>query len=448
MPVQGRATSGTGGGGRLASAAAHTMLPIPASLEIAWGLLMLASLTFEVRTAEQSLAGQLDTTYLLRFVYVCLALGIILFNLQRVPRFRASPVSIFLLYTMFCVLSSLWSIGRVATFGKAVELMAAALVVWITAATSDRIVRLQRLMTLTITIACALLLYVSIGAIIFPADFWEPSAGIFPYLLTSPQIHSNSISQYGALVGLIMIAKALQSQSKGRKIVYVAVYLATFAFPILAQGRTGMISLTVGTVLILLRARPYQTLILIPLVGGLVFTFFGDALVALFLRGQDEEMLLSLSGRTTWWGWGWAAFLEHPFAGSGFGVGGRNVFLTNAAVSDTTSSTHNGLLEVLLGVGLAGFAIWCASFLWSFVLVGAAYIAGRRLDVLAGWVVVLTATILSVGAGGWMDMIVAYLLLSSGILWEERQRMRIARQRKGARATQMGLQSARLRLGW
>jgi K+ transporter len=67
--------------------------------------------------------------------------------------------------------------------------------------------------------------------------------------------------------------------------------------------------------------------------------------------------------------------------------------------------------------------------------------------VLAGWVVVLTATILSVGAGGWMDMIVAYLLVSSSILWEERQQMRIARQRKGARATEMGLQLARLRLG-
>lgn len=442
MAAEKRATGSTEGGGQVTSAAAHSILGIPASLEIAWGLLMLASLTFEVRTAEQSLGGQLDTTYLLRFVYVCLALGIVLFNLQRVPRFRASPVSIFLLYTLFCMLSSLWSIGLVATFGKAVELMAAALVVWITAATPDRIIRLQRLMTLTVAMACALLLYVSIGAIISPADFWEPSAGIFPYLLTSPQIHSNSISQYGALVGLTMLAKALESESKARKILYVAVFFATFAFPILAQGRTGMVSLTVGTVLILLRARPYQTLVLLPLVGGLIFAFFGDALVALFLRGQDEEMLLSLSGRTTWWGWGWAAFVEHPFAGSGFGVGGRNVFLTNAALSDTTSSTHNGFLEVLLGVGLAGFAIWCLSFLWSFVQVVAAYIAGRRLDLFAGWVVVLTATILSVGAGGWMDMIVAYLLLSSGLLWEERQRLRIARQHKATRATQMRLKFA------
>jgi hypothetical protein len=59
---------------------------------------------------------------------------------------------------------------------------------------------------------------------------------------------------------------------------------------------------------------------------------------------------------------------------------------------------------------------------------------------------VLTATILSVGAGGWMDMIVAYMLLSSGILWEDRQRMRTGRQPR-ARATQIGLQFARLRLG-
>jgi O-antigen ligase len=395
---------------------------VPYPLEWAWMFLCWSSLSFAQRTATEALSGSIDATNFQRFGFVCIALIIVALQLKRVPRFRFNPISVFLVYVVLGVCSTLWSAGPVATMGKSMELLAAVLVVWITMARADAEARLRRLTYWVMAESVLGLLYVTLGNLFDPSEFhvYLPlrSRGIFDYEWSSPQIGTNSVSQLGALVSLFCLA--LASEKRRSSWFFILSYLASAAFPVLAQGRTGMISLVVGTGLILARRFPISSVFTIPAVAGLAIILFGDTLLTLFLRGQDQEELLSLSGRTTLWDWAWTAFLSRPWLGSGWGEGSRVVFLhmipPGGGFGSTIASVHSGVFEVLLGVGLVGFAIWAWAVVWSWWQTVGAYLKGDSLPFAIGMVVPATATFLSTGTGGWLDFFVQYFLAVTALL--------------------------------
>lgn len=420
---------------------------LPYPLEWAWLLSCLSGLTFAQRTAAATLSGTIDDTNFQRFALVLIALAIVALQLKRVPRFRLNPVSVFLVYVIIGVCSSVWSAGPVATLGKSMELLAAVLVVWITMARADAEVRLRRLVYWVMAESVLGLVYVTLGNLFDPGEFHDylRVPGLFSYSWSSPKIYANSVSQLGALVSLFCLALATEKRRGSR--LFILCYVASAAVPVLAQGRTGMISLVVGTGLILARRFPASSVFTFPAVAGLAIILFGDALQTLFLRGEDREELLSLSGRTTLWDWGWQAFWSQPWLGSGWGVGSRVVFLhTNppgGGFGSTIASVHNGVLEVLLGVGLVGFSIWACAVVWSWWLAAAAYLRGDYLGFTIGMVVPTTATFLSTGVGGWLDFFVQYFLAVTALLsLHQQQRVKAT---TGGHATRPMMAAARPR---
>jgi hypothetical protein len=55
----------------------------------------------------EALSGTVDNTIFLRFSIVCIALTVVVLHLRRAPKFRLSPISLFLVCVMFGVASSL-----------------------------------------------------------------------------------------------------------------------------------------------------------------------------------------------------------------------------------------------------------------------------------------------------------------------------------------------------
>lgn len=399
-------------------------LSLPNALEWAWLFLALATLTFQDRDAEQALSGTVDATNFLRFCFDGIALTIVAFHLERVPRFRLSPISVFLAYVMVGVCSSLWSTSVVASLGKSMELMAAVLIVWITMARADAEARLQRLVNWTVVEVALLLSYIAIGAVLDPNEFFEPSRGLLPYLLMAPLVSSNSVSQLGAFLGLFCLARTLAQEKRRGKWGFGLCYLACLVFPVAAQGRTGMVSVVVGSALLFARRYPFASILAIPATAALASLLLGDTLLKLFVRGENDAELYSLTGRTDMWAAGWQAFIAQPFIGSGFGVGSRTLFLHHGVPGfDMMNSTlHNGPLEVVLGVGLVGFAIWAGAVSWGWRLAAAAYLRGDHLPTLIGMVVATTATFLSIGLGGWLNFTNQYFLAAVAFLWVRSRR--------------------------
>ena len=80
-------------------------------------------------------------------------------------------------------------------------------------------------------------------------------------------------------------------------------------------------------------------------------------------RGQNTQLLESLSGRVDWWEFGWEQFLKQPWIGLGAYTGRFEVLAKLGEIE--TSSIHNTYLEALLNVGVVGILPLIAALLGS-----------------------------------------------------------------------------------
>ena len=392
---------------------------LPHDVEWAWLLLCLSGLTFAQRTAAESLSGTISATDTTRLGLLSLALVIVILQLKHLPRFTFNPISVFLVYIArgYLLVSverksrstrwekprrcwGLWSScgwpwhGRIERSGYG-GLHIGSSPKWLWRCSMSRLAMCWISMD-------SVRLHPEVRCLLTPG--------------ASPRISSNLVSQIGALLSLFCLA--LASEKRGGSPFLILCCVVAAVFPALSQGRTGMVSLAVGTVLILARKFPVLSVVTVAPIAGLAAVLFGDKLVTLFLRGQDNALLFSLSGRTTWWELGWAAFLRRPVLGAGWGVGSRvAVRQFGGIVMADVSTLHNGFLEVLLGVGLVGFAIWACVLVWSYGLAIAAYLRNDSLPFVVGLVVCATATLLSTGIGGGLDFITQYFLAVTALLW-------------------------------
>jgi O-antigen ligase len=92
----------------------------------------------------------------------------------------------------------------------------------------------------------------------------------------------------------------------------------------------------------------------VPVLGGL----FDDALRTTLLRGQTEQELLSLTGRTELFGYAWRLFAERPVTGHGY-FSARELFL---ARFPWAGESHNAVVDIALSLGLVGLVLYLALF--------------------------------------------------------------------------------------
>jgi O-antigen ligase len=198
----------------------------------------------------------------------------------------------------------------------------------------------------------------------------------------------------------------------------IAIYGFALVTAIVAQGRTGLFVFLLGTLLVLAIRRRFKDILIACMVLLLFGIAFGDTIQTYLVRGAALETIQSLSGRTEMWQAAWQSFLAHPLVGQGYGVGGRSLFLTTLAnfEGQTISSLHNGLLELLTGVGLLGLVPWIVSFMWTIVNAFRSGLAAKNIELCAIMAPVIGTTTMSIGAGGWLDLPLAYFLCCAAIL--------------------------------
>lgn len=404
-------------------------------LEIAWLFLLLGTLSFKARTATESLSAQMDSAHLIRLAFDGIALVIVMLHFKRVPRVAFDPINIFLGYAILGVVSTLWSASPVATLGKSGEIFIAAVIIWKTLSFPDSVDRLRRLLDILLVAIGLILTYTMVGYFLFPEIFTKASRGLIPITMISNVMSGNSLAYNGSMLALTFAAKKLSLEDENKKNnIYIFCYLYFAAFPILAQGRTGMLMLGIGTIFLLLMTRKVSTLIFAPLLVGGVFYAAWSTLTTLFLRGQDEQLLFSMSNRTVMWGRAWDAFWEDPVFGNGFAIGSRLVFLKGTEGFDADiSSVHNGFLEVLLGIGTVGFLFWIVAFVLAIGLSLSALVRKKHLDVAISFFYVVPTTIMSTGAGGWMSLTVAYFLVTTAYLVAQKRLEKKNKQTLGNR---------------
>jgi O-antigen ligase len=383
------------------------------NLGAAWLLLLIGTFSFANGTAAVVLSGHLNSANIVRYVCVVGALALLAPELRSRFVLRFNPLWLFASYAAVCVLSAAWSVSAVVSLGKAAELSVATAAV-VLAANRETRAAIEQLFAVTFWFGVTCLVIVLSGYLLGLPGFWVHSTGVLPQMDTW-FLSSNNIGYLSALTATVALDRALRRTADG-SLMWATFGLAV-ATAISAQGRTGLACFVLGVAGILVVHRRFKALLLGGFVVFLTVLFFSEEIMAYLLRGEHVGSLQTLTGRTLVWQAAWESFLERPVLGSGFGVGSRYLFMTILAGWDQQfSSAHNGLMELLTGVGLVGFAPWVVSVIWTVVNAARSALRGTYTAAAAIIPLMLVITTMSSGMGGWFDFMLGYFLCCVALL--------------------------------
>ena len=329
-------------------------------------LIVLSGLTFRLRDVQDIDAAPVDGSALLRIALECVVALVLLFRLASGgiswPRFAfRGPTAFLSTFVLLSAASAFWSVRPGWTFYKSWEYgvdiaFVAALVAALPLAAKYK--ALFNWMWLLIGLA---VLAAWVGAIIAPNEaFSYGQQGIFPIPELSgvwPLQAANSVGDLGALLSVVALARLfLTARGRSKQRVYWVLLVVGLVTMFVAQCRTSIAGFLFGTLLLFTLTGRIGAGILLGSASGLVAMFAGLAapVWTYLTRSQQQQQLLSLSGRLDWWTAAWAKIVERPLIGWGGFAGGRFLILTGESAA---ADIHSSFVETLLDTGVPGLLL-------------------------------------------------------------------------------------------
>jgi O-antigen ligase len=271
------------------------------------------------------------------------------------------------IYALFAMYSATWSVGPLLSLWKGFEVLALVMVAVAIATRLRTLEDLQWLHYLTVVIILFLCFTVLMGFAFYPLEaVRDPDTGLttseayFSVRGLVPNLNPSSIGSIGAMLSVMAVASILHADftRTSRSGLWALLGMGVLTM-ILAHSRTPIFACTASILLLLAYARRWRLLVVTAVFGAVLLaaTALEDIVLKYIYRGQTVEAFTSLTGRLGVWEIFWAKFLDAPILGHGYYAAQRILF--------GTSSVDNSYLEVLLGVGLAGLAIFIVPLLWA-----------------------------------------------------------------------------------
>ena len=356
-----------------------------------WLLLFLSGLVFRSRGVDSIQQQPLDAWAIYRVTLVGVSFLLVARWLFRAEvaagsLFRGIVASL-AVYSLVCLTSSLWSAQPAWTFYKSAEYLTQvsvlALLLW-TATTTESY---KVLLDFTWTLYAALLGTVWAGVLIWPhlAIRREAGVGVIGFALNGvfPVVGWNTIGEISAVVSIVCLTRLFfRPQGRTRGAVYGFGAAAGLLTLILSSSRSSITGLLLGCAAVLFAARRTRALLALTTLALLIGwqTSAGELAKRYFMRGQDNQVFYSLSGRVPLWEHGLEQLADRPLTGFGAYAGGRFVTLAgfNAGTRAGASTVLNTYLEVLLGTSFWGLVPLLAACLWTWrVLLRAARLGAK-----------------------------------------------------------------------
>jgi O-antigen ligase len=204
-----------------------------------------------------------------------------------------------------------------------------------------------------------------VEALMMPSVALTPTRGYISIYMHGvvPVMAENALAFLSAITAFAIICRLYRPGRFTIKLFYVSTLCLALLSLIFAQSRTSIIALTLAVIVYLLFDRRYASFT--ALVGAClvaaIYTQASDVSLQYLLRGQNQGLINTLSGRTEGWEAAWQSFQESPILGQGFAAFARAHILGTTGLS----SLHGALFEVLVGTGLLGLIPWIGAIGWT-----------------------------------------------------------------------------------
>jgi O-antigen ligase len=325
-----------------------------------WAALFLSFFTFRVRDTEALAENPLDPWGMYRvglvgIVAVALLLRLATKATNTLAALSSGAVGWLVAYGLVNLVSAVWSAYPALTVYKSLEYLTDLVLLAAIVATVRSSREYKTIFDWTWALYGILVLVVWSEVLAWPAEALEYHRSLLGIQISGvvPSVPANTVGKVGAVLGIVSLTRLLRSTA--HRTFYAVAFLLSLTTLVFAQSRGPYAGFLAAVALILIATRRWGILIPVVLAALVVLLNPGprDMAWEFARRGQDAELLQSLSGRTFWWSYAWERFHEHPVVGYGGYAGPRFAVLAGIGQS-FTSSLHNTWLEVLLGVGVVG----------------------------------------------------------------------------------------------
>ncbi len=347
---------------------------------VLWLFVFVSGFQFRLRNVQDIMKTAVDSGALYRIALMAItAFGLVgSLALKQIPGLGRSfrgLVGLLTTYALVSAASTIWSVYPAWTLYKSVEYLLDVVLLAVIVAVARSARAYKTLLDWTWTLTGLLVVCAWLEVLVWPAEALQPSKGLIGFQLycVMPQVSANGVGESGAVMAIVALSRLLlRRHGNSGRAFYSLILVLGLATMVIAQTRSAIIGFLLGLVFLLYfskRLRGISLLIAVMILLALLVNTGGLAEDYL-RRGQNDELVGNLSGRTIWWDSAWDVFMKNPWLGAG-GYTSRFTVLARLGELEA-SSIHNTYLETLVGVGIVGLIPVLAALLGAWkILLGA-----------------------------------------------------------------------------
>lgn len=362
-------------------------------------------LYFSWMLMSMSIFGYQPTTvqYIFRASAMIISLITCAYMRKEFKIINRGPITILILYLLLCFGSVFWSVDKIQTLIKVMEIAVDMLLISTILQTEEKETALYKLFYVLLGMCILLQIYVALGAVVMHSKFLTFSRGVWGIKLTGVIVSADSL---GGICVFVLAALMNMKDIKYRKI-FMSIAIVEL---LLCQARTSLISFSLIALFVFFRTKNKFLYISAGLIVGLLTFKYRDYVYKYFLRGSDALNMKTMSGRTVMWNNAKSMIAQKPWFGYGFGSGGEIISLQNNGMT----SLHSGIYETLIGVGYIGFSLLVIIYLFMLaILIRNIILHGLKNNVLEIMLFsdLTIRSYMSTGIGGWHSHVLMIWLL-------------------------------------
>lgn len=335
------------------------------------GLVLLFSsiMLWRVRLSGEFEASPVDTVAGFRMVQIAIALliGIVKFRKGALNLAMFSVFTFVLIYSCFGVLSTLYSSAPMYTLYKATETLTDVIVVASILGCCRSLNEFMEFFVIAIGVFLFVEITIWLGILLAPQLALRPGKSLFGRQLRGvlPVLNPNKVGFVSAVLVLAAPFGFLVSGLRKDRIFYMTVLLASLPVFILAQSRTSLAGVFFALLVFLTLNKEIKWIGVMCVLAGLllVWTEFGAVMVDYLRKGENPEMIGTLTGRTVAWEYAWEMFKKSPVLGYGFASGARFDVLGGSSMI----GLHGSIFDVLVNLGLVGTIPWLLAIIGTWI---------------------------------------------------------------------------------
>ena len=352
---------------------------------LGWALLLAASSVWNLTRDVRYSAEEAGADNFVRLGFLVLGILVILFvggkyRFAFLPELIFGALGIFFIFSCWGALSTLWSIAPSVTLYKSVEygtmLVLFALTVSVIRYSAreahKRLFALQGIFDWNWFLIFSLLVSVYIGLLIWPEYGIMPNKSVLGFSVEGalPALSANGVGQLAAIMAIVALVRALLKP--GSRLVYVPLLAFSLITMVLAQSRSPILGFVLAVIVVLGVSRRFGFLAIAASLAGAIVLIYSQTILEFLRRGQSDQELMTLTGRTRFWESSLESVRESPLTGYGAYAGGRYVVQGPVTSGDGPTTVHSFWVEVLVDTGVVGFLLVLvglgAAWLWMFKL--------------------------------------------------------------------------------